>query len=385
MARPSTSQWLRQAPTGRERLPVDPASRALAQEVTDLRNLTLRKHLHEELNPAPARDANLDAVLKPVLESVGRQIAERVAATGQAPSQDETDRMLDRTLNRLTKSTVIRQLSQGQDPTAAAPGPTTAQQFTEMTRAAVEIHRGAAETALHQAEDERQRRIEAENDVGGAVEAAVAREEARNDFILKLFQTQSASELQRERDLAQLRLEVAQANKDAALAEINRKIDQVIGTYERQIQGLEARHASETARIAAEHVKDLKIAELTHQYDLVSKMVPRADTPQDIVNRAWAEAQSAKLRDDAETEKALNTERIQTQQQFTELLKKGVEVLPDAAVGLLQGIPNRRMPLGATPPGDAPRSTSGPQMMQTAPASSAVVSVPEDAEDPFHG
>lgn len=252
------------------------------------------------LNPAPAPDPNLTAVLAPVLTEWGNQMVDQMRRTGQPPSQDDVAAAIKRAVD-------LRTLKALDDP-PAAPAPTTATEMMALAQGAASIHQGAAETALAQAEQERQRRAEAEE--GAAGQAAYARQDEAakwgtmlemlkdsNAMVLNLYQQSFAQQMQ------------AQASQYAqTLAAINDKLEVHTAAQARDLESRERLHQADLA--AKEREAEFKLKELDYQHKLAAG--PRSVTPQDVLNQIWAEQKGRELKlevDDKEAEAAARRER----------------------------------------------------------------------------
>lgn len=157
------NRWMRNAERRVSNLPVDPVSRQIAVATQDLRNIKALQALN-----AGGDEASLQTILKPILEAVGQKVVEAMNQ-GQAPKQDDVTAMM---AEHLKQRLALKQfqLLEGEEHAGGAPHDVMA-----FAKGAVDIQQGAAQTAIQMAEIERQRRMEAEEEVSAA--AAYARQE----------------------------------------------------------------------------------------------------------------------------------------------------------------------------------------------------------------
>ena len=260
------------------------------------------------LNPAPAPDPNLTAVLTPILTEWGNQMVDQMRRTGQAPTQDDVSAAIKRAIDLRTLKTL--------DEGLPTPQPTSATEMMGLAQAAASIHQGAAETALAQAEQERQRRAEAEENAAG--QAAYARQDEAgkwgamlemvkdsNAMVLTLYQQSFAQQMQ------------AQAAQHAqTLSAINEKLEVHTAAQQRDLESRERLHAAELAAKEKEAAWALERVKLEH----AMAAAPRSDSPQEIMNRHWAEQQSRLFKIEADDKEEEARQKRERGDETTEIL-----------------------------------------------------------------
>lgn len=272
------------------------------------------------LNPAP--DPNLTALLAPVIQTVGEQLADQVRRTGQAPTADEVTDKIKRLLDLKTLNAI-------ENP-QPAPQPTSATEMMGLAQAAASIHQGAAETALAQAEQERVRRAEAEDSAGAQASYARQDEATKWAAVLEMTKDTNATVINLMQQLAAQQRQADLAGFQQTLSAINDKLEIHTAAQARELEARERLHASDLA--AKDREAEFKLRELDYQHKLAA--APRSETPQDLLNKTWAEQQGRLIRVEADDKEAEAVARREREHITNDIYQDVREELP----GLLKGV-----------------------------------------------
>ncbi len=157
------NRWMRQAEQRVSNVPQDPVSNQIARSLKDERNLLALDVIRKN-----SGSAGLDAILLPIVQTVAEKVKEQLDQGG-TPKQEDTTQLLNGYLKQKVTMLQIDDLERKNGGNGAAPD------VMAFAKGAVDIQQGAAQTAIRMAEIERQRRMEAEEEVSAA--AAYARQE----------------------------------------------------------------------------------------------------------------------------------------------------------------------------------------------------------------
>lgn len=184
-----------------------------------------------------------------------------LAGAAQAPqTQDETDTALAsfiRTKEKLLRAQMVGAVegNHGQAPTQV-PQPASLTEAVNAATAITEMHKGVAEVAQAVADNERERRIEAENSAAGAFQAG--KEQAEGVATMMLEMVRQMADSNREALIAQqgIREEmnalIREADKRADQAErdaLSRRLDQMEDNFKRELGTREAKIAELTEKL----------------------------------------------------------------------------------------------------------------------------------------
>lgn len=298
----------------------------LDRELADATRAAKAVGVIRQLAPAPTADPALTAVLTPILTEWGTQMVEQMRRTGQPPSQDDVSAAIKRAVDLKTLKSL--------DEAPSAPQPTTATEMMALAQGAASIHQGAAETAMAQAEQERQRRAEAEENAAGQASYARQDEAGKWSTMLKITQDNNALMLALYKDLA-LQQQQALIDKHAQqLAAINEKLDVYSTAHKRELDTTERLHAADLEAKEKEAAWALDKLRLEHQL----AAAPRSETVQDMLNKTWAEQQGRLMKLEADDKEEEARQKRERSDEFTSLLSDFREhVLPN--VGQFLGGP----------------------------------------------
>lgn len=383
-----TQAWLKH--TGRPPAPdPDPVSAELARSVRDVRNATLLKKGIAKMSQAEP-EWTTEALLRPILETLGQKVRDQLAAQGATASDDVIDHELKKLLNRLSINKVITDLVRAEQP-PAPPVPTTTTDLTQMATAAVNIHQGVAETMRQTAEDERQRRLEAEESVSQVAASVRQDEQAKAastmEWMGKTFELMQSMT----KEMYEQRLAFERERHQEVLERLEKTaqeaIQKVVGAYEDKLAVTHQLHEKDKALIA----KDFEL-------EKTRLLVPHTKTPQERLNETWAEIQAQKMAYGFEAEKRKDAADAETQAKLGQLLDTAIAHLPTVVTGLVNaGSPTPQHGIPGTPPpppeagGDATApapssgfSPTGPGPFLTS-VGAAAAPEGEDEEGLFHG
>jgi hypothetical protein len=325
---------------------VTPLQRRAEATLRDLGSAAVARQLS-----APPADPTQDwtqALLRPVLQAVADQVVQSLAQHGETPTADAVDRELAATLKRLSASEAIRSLRQGDHP----PVPASATEAMAIAKGAVEVHQGAAVTALQVADLERTRRQEAESRVGAAAEAAAAEEASKWEVLLASQDRHHNTVLALVRDLASAQLQAAQANFQSTLAAINEKLDLKASAdaRERELRDQQWAQTLELERQRAAAALKEK------EFEWRLQAAPRTESIEQRYQAHFVDHQAASWADERDAKRAereVEKKRAEAAAKATEAFAEKVPELLDGAVRFFAGgapLPDNGIPAVPPPP-----------------------------------
>jgi len=247
-----------------------PVERQLAEAVRDAKAVGVVR----ALQPSPTDPlASLSTAL---------DVLNKFRAATETPAKELDD--VEKALKRAADAIAVKHL----EPDAA---PHTAHEMLDMARAAVEIHQGAAQTALAQEEAERARRQEAEESAGA--QASYARQDEANKWatLLTVTKESNGTVLSLMERLFSQQLSTQQTQFQQTLAQINEKLDATREAFTQRLEAERQLHAQELSQREKEEQWKLERLKLTQEL----QAAPRAASPQDTLNQIWAQAEGKKL------------------------------------------------------------------------------------------
>lgn len=241
--------WLKRANRARSHvIPTDPASKQLAAAVADVRNAETLRRLSK-----PEQDEITAQLQDQVKQRLLLKQLDALDEKGQLVPQDDLSAKLNTYLNQ---KLALKQLEALDAPKNDSPKDVMA--FAE---GAVNIQKAAAETALQHAAQERERRIEAEESVGDAIESAVKAERTQSELYLKLFAETKESQIQREKENAALVREMLQAQHSREMAEVKAMMAELAHTKDLETERIKLQAEAEKERLRSEYDLKLKMIE----------------------------------------------------------------------------------------------------------------------------
>lgn len=313
-----SNRWQRKAEE-RKQGPVgnDPVSRQLATAVTDVRNAEMLQRL-----TGGREDANMQALLKPILETMAQQIVAQMQGGGKMPAQDETTAKLHQTLDRLTMAQVAKSLV-GSD-TQSLP-------VTEMAQ----VNKMAMDTFKDVAATERQRREDAESDVGGQIEYAVQRERDHQNFVLELFKTTNEREMAREREIAAIREQIVEAKHSQEFTQLQEMLRAALSAKEAENAALREKFAVERAQLEMSHETQLKLRDKDLEIEKIKASQPVAATPELLWQTHQINHAIAADNQELQHKKELHKATLATFEDIKQHVPKALDILGQAVGGTL--------------------------------------------------
>lgn len=299
-----SQRMMRKAQTLPGFVPTDPLSTQIERSLRDERNLRALEMIRQQDNKGgPA----FDAVVMPIVQKVAEQVKAQLDQ-GSQPKQEDTNQMLNDYLKqRLTMKQLDALDREGQ--TGNAP-----KDLMAFAEGAVNIQKGAAETALSLAEMERQRRIETEEEMGGAIQHARQEEQQKANQTIEMIREMNAMVVQMTRDMAEQRLSFAEQLHQNALQSIQKQAEEAIqrlsSTFQDTMTTKDQVHQKDLELIKKDHelalLKHQTTMPLSQDPDYIWKMDQihrdrmrweQDHTHKDQQHQAWLETQKA-LRED---------------------------------------------------------------------------------------
>lgn len=155
-------------------------------------------------------------------------------------AEDPIDEELRKAVRRVGGAAALARIAGGADPAAAVhpstPPPATLTEAVSAASSLVNIHKGAADTALAIADAERERRIEAEGGVGEAVQAAVQRERTAAEKALELVREVYQGKEGMLKEIADLRVGVEQSKAEKIATDMKASIDAALAEMKGQVK-----------------------------------------------------------------------------------------------------------------------------------------------------
>ena len=309
-----SNRWTRKAQTARTApISADPVSQQLTKAVYDLRN----GELVRKLTGGNDDDATLQALFKPIVATVAEQIVTQMKQ-GQAPKQEDVNSIMTDHLKQRLLQKQIEDLDRAGSGPANAPHDVMA-----FAKGAVDIQQGAAQTALQMADIERQRRMEAEEEVSAAAAYARQDEQQKANQTIEIIKEMNAVNMGMLEKVHATELQFKDYQLNTTVASITKATEDAIARITA---------ASQEALALKEqlHQKDLENIQLKHEKERAearSSLPPNAD-PQYLHAMNWVEWQKLQqqrqlLREDAEHADKLETNRVIRE----ELMPKGIDAL----------------------------------------------------------
>lgn len=316
----------------------------LDRELADATRAAKAVGVIKQLAPPPAQDPSLAALLAPVVQTLGEQLADQVRRTGQPPTTDDVTEKIKRLLDLKTLSAI--------DSPPPAPQPTSATEMMALAQGAASIHQGAAETALAQAEQERQRRAEAEENAAGQASYARQDEASKWAIVMKMTETQNDTILAMMERLSTQAAAAREAQYTQQLAAINEKLDAYSAAHKAELATTERLHAADLTAKEKEAAWALEKLKLEHAL----AAAPRSDSPQEVMNRHWAEQQSRLFKIEADDKEEEARQKRERGDEITSVLSSINEhILPNLGAFIAgPGAPRRSIPPVPPPPEEAP-------------------------------
>lgn len=278
----------------------------------------------------------MEAMMKPILQKVAGQLNQQLDQTGKLPAQDETSALI----NKMIQLQAVKAMGGH-----AEGGESQLNQTLQVMKTAAEAHKEVAQI-------ERQRREEAETDVGGQIDAALTREQQRNDFMMSLIKETKDQELKREKELADLRVALVETRQSQEVSAINEKLDRVLNAKDQEILSIRAEAEKERIRLEAEHKtqlamkdKDYEIADLRKQSAL-----PLSADPQYLHQVNWVQHSARTMEQEERHKEESHKSWLKTQETLRDELPNVIQTVRDIVGG---GI-SADNPLAQAPTPDGP-------------------------------
>lgn len=325
------NRWLRKADTRTGFLPTDPVSRQLAGAVNDVRNAQLLEKL------TGGSSDMMSEILKPALQKMGEKLAQQMDG-GASPTQQDTNSMLN---DYLKQRLTMKQLDalDREAPTTGAP-----KDVMEFAKGAVDIQQGAAQTAIQMADMERQRRIETEEEMGGAIQHARMDEQQKANQQIEMMDKMYANIMAMAEKMADQRFQFAETLHQNALGSIQKQAQEAIDSLKSTFQ--EALTTKEQV-----HQKDVELIKKDHELALARQQaaMPLNQSPEYLWQLLQVEAAKAERTLELQQKQEQHQSTMQTHQLIREQLPEVIKTLGSVFGGAIS-VDNPLAGGGAPPP-----------------------------------
>jgi hypothetical protein len=274
--------------------PTDPVSRELARTVRDLRNAEVVSRLTQG-PPPPEEEAERRGLAK-VVEMAVEKLLSKAEQADQRPTSSEVSQAVREAVEQYGAVAALRELKRLAEPQPSEPRPETSDQLLRMATGAAEIHRAAAETAMREREayENRLRDLMATRD--REIQQAKQESEAQAKTLLELVKETLENQ-------HRLNLEVQKREYESSLSSLEKRIEEIEKRYEEKFRQLTAEYQTKLAIEQERHKHELEKLQLQNQIQKLQEQIPKAQTPEEIIQRGYAEEYVRGLREQREAQK----------------------------------------------------------------------------------